>query len=194
MTQLTWDKVLARDNLVGGDIESQEDGVIYRGPLSEIKENGDDVRLSSPWCARLDPETGEWENWRITFLSMNKYFVKPLDTGGGRVSFIMPLIGICTIFPKGGSKLDAKKVRGLPKDSERLFALYPNLPFDRIIAEKICRERAFPAPLKALPTLPREATLSDLLAKFLRDSLAEEFLWFYIEAVTDERGVHNKVY
>lgn len=193
-TQSAWNEVLKREDLIGGDIESQEDGVTYRGPLAEIKEDGNVVRFSSPWCARLNPETGEWENWHITSSFASKDMVTPQDIGNGRVFFQMPFLGVCTIFPKNGNKLDTKKIKGLPKDSERLLALYPDLPFDRTIAEKLCREKTFPAPLETLPTLPPEATLRDLLAKFRHDSSAEEFLWHYIEAVTDEKDVHHKVY
>ena len=113
MAQLTWDHVLKRDDLIGGDLESQEDDVAYRGPLAEIKEDGNIIHFLSPWCARLNPETSEWENWHITSLSVNKDMVTPQDIGGGRVFFSMAFLGVCTIFPKSGSKLDPAMVKGL---------------------------------------------------------------------------------
>lgn len=116
MQQLNWSDVLKRDDLVGGDIESQEDGVVYRGPLAEIKEDGEVIRFSSPWCARMNPESGEWENWHITSSFVNKDMVVPQDIGNGRVFFSMPFLGVCTIFPKGGSKLEARKVKDLPTE------------------------------------------------------------------------------
>lgn len=193
-TQSAWNEVLKREDLIGGDIESQEDGVAYRGPLAEIKEDGNVVRFTSPWCARLNPETGEWENWHITSSFVSKDMVTPQDIGDGRVHFSMPFLGACTIFPKNGSKLDAQKVKGLPKASERLLALYPDLRFDRDVAGKVLTEKSWPHQAEALSKLPTEATLRDLLAKFRHDSSAEEFLWHYIEAVTDEKDVHHKVY
>lgn len=194
MQQLTWHDVIKNETLIGGDIESQEDGVAYRGPLAEIKEDGDVVRFSSPWCARLNPETGEWENWHITSSSVNKDMVTPQDIGDGRILFQMPFLGVCTIFPKNGSKLDTRKVKDLPKDSERFLALFPDLKFDRTIALKVLVEKTFPRALEAFSALPADATMQDLLGCFKHDSQAEEFLWHYVEAVTGEKDVYRKVY
>src|SRR3989344_2081491 len=131
---LTWDDVLKRTDLIGGDVESIEEGVVYRGPLGKIEADGDLIRFTSPWCARLNGS--EWENWPITSSFVNKEIVQPQDIGDGRLHFSVPFLGVCTIFPKNGSKLDAQKVKGLPKASERLLALSPDLRFDREIAEK----------------------------------------------------------
>lgn len=191
LQRLTWDDVLKRTDLIGGDIESVEDGVAYRGPLGKIEADGDLVRFTSPWCARMN--NGEWENWHITSSFVNKD-VPPQDIGNGRVHFLMPFLGACTIFPKNGSKLDVQKVKGLPKASERLLALYPDLRFDREIVGKVLTEKSWPHQAEALSKLPTDATLHDVLATFRRDSSAEEFLWYYIEAVTDEKEVHQKVY
>lgn len=196
MTQilLNWTEVLERDDLIGGDMESREESEVYRGPLSEIKDEGRLVRFVYPWCARLNLETGEWEKCDATSAFVSKYLATPYDIGDGKVFFEMHHLASCTIFPKTSSNLDSKKVKGLPKDSERLLALYPDLPFDRAAAEKICADKVFPGQLEAIPGLPPEATLRDLLAKFRHDSSAEEFLWYYIEAVTNEEDVHLKVY
>jgi hypothetical protein len=112
LTHLTWKDVIARTNLIGGDIETQEDSVVFRGPIIEIKEEGDMIIFSSPWSARLNPQTGEWENWKNIPLSVNKMFV-PQDIGGGRIFFTLPFLGVCTLFPCGTSKLDPKKVKDL---------------------------------------------------------------------------------
>lgn len=129
MTELTWDEVLANKALIGGDIESQENGIVYRGPLAEIKDDGDVIRFNSPWCARLNPDTGEWENWDITSSFVSKDMVKPDDTGDGRICFAMPFLGFCTIFPNGGSKLDPSKVKGLniPVESKPLHVYAPSV-------------------------------------------------------------------
>lgn len=194
--QLTWDTVLANRALIGGDIESQEDGVAYRGPIAEIKEEGDSILFNSPWCARMNPDTGEWEKWHITTLSVSKSMVQPQDIGDGRIFFQMPFLGVCTIFSNvmGGSKLDTRKVKGLPKDSERFLALFPNLRFDREIAERVLVEISFTRVHEAFKDKPAGATLQDLLDCFKHDSQAEEFLWYYVEAVTGEKKVHQKVY
>lgn len=108
---LTWDDVLKRTDLIGGDIESIEDGVPYRGPLSEMRREGNMIVFESPWVARMSPETGEWESWHITHSSINAE-VEPQDIGQQRVMFYAPLLGPTTLFPKGGSKLDPAKVKG----------------------------------------------------------------------------------
>ena len=110
--KLTWEDVLKRTDLIGGDIESVEDGVPYRGPLSKIEMDETMVHFFSPWCAYLDLQTGEWKKWNITSCSVIKEIL-PVDIGGGRVCFSLPLLGPCTLFPKGGSKLDPTKVKGL---------------------------------------------------------------------------------
>lgn len=111
MPRLTWDDVLKRENLIGGDIESQEGGAVYRGPLSSIKREGDQIYFESPWCAKNDGDG--WKNWHITSCNVNATMTTPQDIGEGRIFFQMPFLGVCTIFPKGGSKLDPTKVEGL---------------------------------------------------------------------------------
>jgi hypothetical protein len=194
MALLTWDDTLKRADLIGGDIESQEDGIVFRGPLADIQEDGEVIRFLSPWCARLDPETGEWENWHITSSFVNKDVAEPQDIGGGRVFFATLFGRSCTIFPKSGSKLSSRKVKDLPKDSERLQALFPDLPFDRAVAERVCRDYTWPRVLENFSTLAADATVKDVLTLFRNDSSAEEFLWYYIEAVTDAKDVHQQVY
>jgi hypothetical protein len=79
--------------------------------------------------------------------------------------------------------------------SERLLALYPNLPpFDRQTAAIILEEQIWSEQMEALFKLPETATLQDLLAKFQDDRSKEEFLWFYIEAVTGEENIDLKKY
>lgn len=119
MSQLTWDDVLSRDDLVGGDIQSVEDGVSYRGPLAEVVRKGNSIQFNSPWTARLNQETGKWERWHITGMGINTDNSQPHDIGDGRINFPMFMLGACTIFPKGGSKLDPAKVEGLtPEEME----------------------------------------------------------------------------
>jgi hypothetical protein len=189
---LKWDDVLKRKDLIGGDIESVEDDVVYRGPLSKINAEDELIWFTVSWCAKMN-DKGEWEKWNITSGFVNKTIL-PQDIGEGRVFFMTPCLGSTTLFPRGGSKLDPNKVKGLPKASERLLALYPNLQLDREVAGKILTGKSWPHQAKALLGLKANATLRNLLATFRHDSSAEEFLWEYIEAVTNEKDVHCKVY
>lgn len=109
---LTWERVLERDDLIGGDIENHENGDVYRGPLESIEIKNGQVFFTSPWTAKLNRETGEWRKWHINSCSINEKSL-PGDIGDGRLQFNMPGLGMAVIFPKGGSKLDPKKVKGL---------------------------------------------------------------------------------
>ncbi|MBI4434793.1 hypothetical protein HY635_03205 [Candidatus Uhrbacteria bacterium] len=110
---MTWEDVLKRDDIVGGDIESHEDGYVYRGPISSFRLESGMIRFESPWCARMPEDmSAGWKPWDITssFVSAS---ITPNDIGDGRVQFMMPGLGFAVIFPKGGSKLDPAKVEGL---------------------------------------------------------------------------------
>ncbi len=115
-SELAWDEILKRTDLIGGDIESIEDGIVFRGPISAIREEGGQIIFESEWCAFMDPAgNAEWENWDTTSSSVNKKLVSPSDIGEGRVSFYVMMIGNTTLFPAGGSKLDPAKVKGLDR-------------------------------------------------------------------------------
>jgi len=116
---MEWQEIVNRDDIVGGDIEAQECGDVYRGPIESITIDGDMVIIKSAWMAKLPNGlhgSGEWEKWGITQLVFNAKFIKPQDIGSGRIFFQMPTLGVATIFPKGGSKLDPAKVKGLETD------------------------------------------------------------------------------
>lgn len=194
MQQLTWDEILENGTLIGGDIESQEGGVIYRGPISEIKEEGACINFTCPWIAQLDPSVGTWKKWHLNTFYVSKSMCTPQVIGNGRIFFQLPLTGGCTIYPNGGSKLDASKVEGLPKNSERFLALFPSLRLDRKIVERILLEKTFSRACEVFSALPTDTTWPDLLSCFKHDSSAEEFLWHYVEAVTGEKDVYKKVY
>lgn len=80
--------------------------------------------------------------------------------------------------------------------SKALLSLYPDLPLniDVAVAKKVCDERCFTEQKEALDDLPPEASLIDFLSKFRHDSSSEEFLWLYIEGMTNEKDVHKKMY
>jgi hypothetical protein len=116
---MDWKEILERDDIVGGDIEAQDSGDVYRGPIESITMKGDAVSIKSTWMAKLPGGIGSdsgWEKWHITQMSFSINFVTPQDIGDGRILFQIPGLGVTTIFPKGGSKLDPAKVRGLDLD------------------------------------------------------------------------------
>ena len=196
---MTWDDVLARTDLVGGVIETHEEGDRFYSPISKVCKDGDVIYFHSPWCARFNSETGEWEKWEDSdqTVSVNESFAKPVPAAVvGSFSFAMQLLGEYTIFPiTANMTIDSDNIKGLPKNYERLLALYPDLPaFDRQKAEEACRSRSMDLYLETLPGLPPEATLQDFLATFMFDGSCEEFLWAYISLVTGEQDVHKKVY
>lgn len=205
MQKLTLGDVLKNETLIGGNISFTEDNVVYRGPLARIRIHGNGVHgdgvhgdviiFSFPWLAQFNPETREWKvSSKVIPLRVKKSTFTPQDMGDGMISFEIPFLGTCTIYPRHGNKLHPRNVKGLPKDSERLLALYPDLPFNRDIAMSVLTGQSWPRQAEGLKTLPTGATLRDLLGLFRHDSSAEEFLWHYIEAVTGEEGVHRKVY
>lgn len=108
---MTWEDVLKRDDIVGGDLETQENGEIFRGPISRIVLKGGYVQFDSPWCARM--EDGKWVTWPVYPCSVKALLCSPRDIGNGCVQFSMPFLGFGVIFPKGGSKLDPNEVEGL---------------------------------------------------------------------------------
>lgn len=107
---MEWEDVLKRKDIIGGDIETQEDGVIFRGPISNIQIEGDQIVIDAEWIAVF--ENGAWEKSKITQLTVPAQ-IKPNCIGDGRIVFCLVGIGMATIFPEGGSKLDPSKVKGL---------------------------------------------------------------------------------
>jgi len=109
---MTWKELLERDDIIGGDLETREGQHIYRGPIEKIEIKGDCIYFTSPWTGRKHIEGGSWENWHINVCYVNTDVV-PQDIGNNRIYFSMPYIGSAIIYPKGGSKLDPRKVKGL---------------------------------------------------------------------------------
>lgn len=86
-----------------------------------------------------------------------------------------------------------KELKG-PCGSERLLALYPDLVFNREVARKVLVDKCWSNQVDALDKLADGALLEDLLFAFIHDSSAEEFLWYYIEAITGKKDIHLRVY
>lgn len=120
--QITWDDVLKRDDIVGGDIQIKKDGRHYRAPISEFKVEHGLVIINSLWAAeRVNGLIGGF--WEVTdvqvvpsYFKSWSTFLQPEDIGGGQVQFRTPF---CTlvIFPKGSpNQLNPSLVRGLELD------------------------------------------------------------------------------
>src|SRR3989338_3612437 len=107
---MKWEEVLQRDDIIGGELETQEAGSLYRGPIGEIKLEGGTVYITSPWMAKMS-KTG-WKAWDKTSCSVGAD-CEPKDIGSGRLWFNMPMLGFGVIYPKGGSRLDPDRVEGL---------------------------------------------------------------------------------
>lgn len=117
---MTWEEIVAGGKFVGGDAETTEDGVVYRGPISEIVIEADSfgasnklVHVKNLWVAKLGKD-GVWRHvpnpgrlfWQASSL--------PRESSG-RVIATLPFLGHAVLFPKDGSKLDPAKVVGLPE-------------------------------------------------------------------------------
>jgi len=109
---MTWEEVIGRDDIVGGDMETQEDGRVFRGPISRVAMQNGCVYFHTDWSAVLTDEGWKkWENNGPVFINVSAAI--PQDIGDGRVRFNIPFLGFAVIYPKGGSKLDPGKVAGL---------------------------------------------------------------------------------
>lgn len=107
MSSITWEEV-ADGPFVGGDLETVEDGQIYRGPISAIWISDGYFNVSSEWVATM--KDGAWvemkSNNNVNVLMSE---VSPIDIGDGRIRFSIPYLGAATLFPRGGSKLERPK-------------------------------------------------------------------------------------
>jgi hypothetical protein len=193
---------------IGGQMEIQNltDKYIHRGRIKTIVVDGNRLIVKFAWIANGEGFPSVLNKWvkidKLDYVTnLENYSVRNIgssgvDVGGDdRICFSSIIFGeTIVLYPPNGSKLDPEKVEGLPNASERLLAMYPDLFFDRAIANRVLVGRSWSRRIKDLSDLPPTAVLRDLLARFKHDSSAEEFLWFYIEAVTHETNVHEKVY
>jgi hypothetical protein len=122
-----WNRFLSQNKgkLIGGDLEHIEfpEGA-FRGPVSDLIIEGDTLTVVSPWVARIDinshglPVGDSWEKVtrrgaeRAQYTIMDGIISAPQSIGAGRFHFSYAFARV-TFFPKGGSKLDRSKVRGL---------------------------------------------------------------------------------
>lgn len=122
-----WKRFLAQNKsrLIDGDMEHIEypEGA-FRGPIDDLIIEGDTLTVVSPWVARIDinrhgmPVGDSWEKVTRRGVERAQYTIEdgiitaPQSIGDGRFHFTYAFAQV-TFFPKGGSKLDPGKVRGL---------------------------------------------------------------------------------
>lgn len=112
---MTWEELLKRGDIVGGDLETQEGKDLYRGPIKSIRQDGKFVFFTLEWVATMRPGETVWhksarENGEI---SVNTKKVTLQRCGQTRDGWFLILTGLGAIFPKGEDKLDPAEVRGL---------------------------------------------------------------------------------
>lgn len=111
---MEWQEVVDSGKFIGGDIETQEGGSVYRGPIKSITiDDYGMVRFENEWMAAMTPGEGTWRKWDITTSSVNGNEIKPQEISNGRIMCMMPTMGPMVLFPNGGSQLDPAKVEGL---------------------------------------------------------------------------------
>ncbi len=195
--EIEWDTVLYNLDYIGGDLELEEDGYLFRGPVKRklYSDRGRLVEFHLSWFARYDLRSKEWRYWSSgNLVSVSTEFAKPYRISEGRVRFHIPHIGICTLHRNWGRRLKPEDVVDLPKNSERLLALFPDLAFDRDVVMEALKMIGWSAKIEDLKKLPDDIGVADFLTAFREDRYAEEFLCRYIEIKTGERNVHDKIY
>ena len=100
---MKWEDLLKRDDVIGGDLETHEDGVTYRSRIKEVKIKGDCIYFIPQWVAR-QYASGNWEKWRNNICFVNIKEVTPRERRDGCIVFDLPYLGDAIIFPKGKNK------------------------------------------------------------------------------------------
>lgn len=109
----TWDwfrERVTNGDIVGGDIETVEDGVRrFRGPISAVKIEDGRCSISCGWTALQLPD-GRWERVPTGGVGFSMSEVSPHDSGMGRIEIAIPYLGTALIYPRGDEQLDLKDV------------------------------------------------------------------------------------
>lgn len=112
----------SKSRYIDGDVEHIEDPEgCFRGPITSIEITGNALVIKTKWTGHIETNRhgmpmGEWSAANVpdptTFTYDLSVMGQPNDIGQGRTFFTYPFSRI-TLFPKGGSKLDKSKVRGV---------------------------------------------------------------------------------
>jgi len=109
-----WKAFLDRTDIVGGDLEMQELGSYYRGPIKEIEVRGNFLYITCEWVAEMPTVLSDWTYLEtVQPVVLNMVVVSPQDIGLDRVCFMLGTEPV-VIFPVGGSKLESERVEGFP--------------------------------------------------------------------------------
>lgn len=109
-----------RERFIGGEIQHDEtpEGA-FRGPISDIVIVGDTLTITTEWIAHVPLRggfpMGNWEKAEdrpLQYTIADDFMSGPQPIGEGRVIFQYPF-SLVTLFPKDGSKLDPRRVKGL---------------------------------------------------------------------------------
>lgn len=100
--QTTWDEVIARDDIIGGQLEIEESDCPTRSFLTKIVRRGSTIRFEHDWTAH-QPVPGRWEFFKAPFSAMinEEFGGKPSVERDGRITFGIHRVGPATIYPKG---------------------------------------------------------------------------------------------
>lgn len=109
-----------RQKYVGGEIEHQEDPEgAFRGPISDISIANGTLTITTEWVAQMQLRgglpMGAWEKAEdrpFQYTIADDFMSGPQPISEGRVIFQYPF-SLVTLFPKDGSKLDPRRVKGL---------------------------------------------------------------------------------
>jgi hypothetical protein len=104
MPELKWEEVLARrEDFLGGEALIDEDGVLYRGPISDLRKFSDFVEISFEWCATC--VDGKWVVSPTVRKFVNTRLSPPQDIGYERIRYEKPmLVGYGIISPPGSTR------------------------------------------------------------------------------------------
>jgi hypothetical protein len=109
-----WDNLFEMTpRLIGGSIEILENDTVYKGPLTNIRREGETVYFCSLWLARFNPVTNTWENDPDITTVVDMSTTNPKNIGDDRVRIIVPLVAEYTLFPPHWPRLHPRHVRGL---------------------------------------------------------------------------------
>lgn len=112
---MRWSDVLDRTDIVGGNIQTIEDGLKYCGLISEIVLDDGILHIKMLWTAQLC-EGSEWKRVRTTSCHVDTRVASPHEYEDGLIRFRIPSVGDATIYPKNMSIVHASMVEGLASE------------------------------------------------------------------------------
>lgn len=109
--QRTWQEIFADDDLKGRQVEFfGPDSAVLRGQVSAAKDEYESFILEFEWCARMDRKDGKWRSQDPIKSISTPINESPANMFDGRILFISPFFGFCTLFPKDADNLDRSEV------------------------------------------------------------------------------------